>query len=234
MSIVGDPIREAARLLAAGRILAVKGIGGYHLACRADREDAVRRLRERKLRDGKPLAVMVPSEAVARRVCRPSEADLQALRSPAAPIVLIPHAGDHGLAPGVAPGCDTLGLMLPYAPVHHLLFAAGLGPLVMTSANLAGQPLTYRDRDALRELHPVADAFLIHDREIFRPIDDSVVFTFRNDAVPIRRARGYAPQPLRLPAFDADGPLAHLRERHILAVGGELKSTVCLLNTWAT
>lgn len=223
-------IEQAVELLRDGGIVAVKGIGGYHLACRADREDVVQRLRERKLRDGKPLAVMVPDLATARQLCELSPADEDALTSPAAPIVLAPIRDAGALAPGVAPGCRDYGVMLPYAPLHHLLFARGLGPLVMTSANLAGQPLTFRDDDAVETLGDVADAFLRHDREIFRPIDDSVVQTFRDEVVPIRRARGYAPRPLRIAGFDDGGPLASVRDLRILAVGGELKSTVCLLH----
>jgi hydrogenase maturation protein HypF len=218
-------VSAAASLLENGAILAIKGLGGYHLACRADREDVVQRLRERKLRDGKPLAMMVADLAAARRLCVLTPADEDALTSPAAPIVLAPQAPGHGIAPSVAPGCRDFGVMLPYTPLHHLLFAEGLGPQVMTSANLAGQPLTYRDDDALAELGDVADAFLLHDREIFRPIDDSVVFTFRDEVVPLRRARGYAPPPIHLPVLRV--PSASPR---ILAVGGELKSTVCLLN----
>ncbi len=220
-----DPIRAAAALLLGGAIVAIKGLGGYHLACRADGEDVVQRLRQRKLRDGKPLAIMVGDVAAARRICALTAADEQALASTAAPIVLARKAGEHGVAPSVAPGCRDFGVMLPYTPLHHLLFAEGLGPLVMTSANLAGQPLTYRDDDARTELGDVADAFLLHNREIFRPIDDSVVFTFRDEAVPLRRARGYAPRPIRLPVLDAAGGRPVPR---ILAVGGELKSTVCL------
>lgn len=220
-----DALRAAARLLREDGVLAIKGIGGYHLACRADREEVVRRLRERKLRDGKPLALMVPDLATARRLGRLTPADEEALTSPAAPIVLAPKAEVASIAPSVAPGCGDYGLMLPYAPVHHLLFGEGLGPLVMTSANLAGQPLTYRDEDALRELSDVADALLRHNREIFRPIDDSVVQTFRGEAVPLRRARGYAPRPLHLRPTPARGPAPR-----VLAVGGELKATVCLLN----
>ncbi len=241
-------VNQAAALLQEGAILAIKGLGGFHLACRADREDVVQRLRERKLRDGKPLAIMVADLAAARRLCVLTPADEDALTSSAAPIVLAPQAPGHDIAPSVAPGCRDFGVMLPYTPVHHLLFAEGLGPLVMTSANLAGQPLTYRDEDALAELGDVADAFLVHDREIFRPIDDSVVFTFRDEVVPMRRARGYAPRPIRLPvlAGTVDGrsvPGDHRQDAgatssglppsrpcRILAVGGELKSTVCLLN----
>jgi hydrogenase maturation protein HypF len=274
-SIDGDPIVQAARLLSEGGILAVKGIGGYHLACRADRHDVVESLRVRKLRDGKPLAVMVPDIESAQRICRLTQADVDALQSPAAPIVLAPKNDGHGLADAVAPQCRDFGVFLPYAPVHHLLFAEGLGPLVMTSANLAGQPLTYEDDDALATLGDVADAFLMHNRRIFRPIDDSVVLTFRETLTPIRRARGYAPRPIRLdaplcrtrsaetnivsggpwlqpwgtrtdhpfvsPAAEATGhprgerssrtaqkPAACTAETKILAVGAELKSTVCL------
>ncbi len=225
-----DSIAAAAALIRDGAILAVKGLGGYHLACRADDEAVVQRLRRRKLRDGKPLAVMVPDVATARALCALRPADVDALQSTAAPIVLAPARTDHGLAPAVAPGCADLGLMLPYTPLHHLLLAACGGPLVMTSANLSGQPLTYRDGDAQRDLGDVADAFLTHDREIFRPIDDSVVFTFRDEVVPLRRARGYAPRPLRVAGFGVGEPLAAAAERRILAVGGELKSTVCLLH----
>jgi hydrogenase maturation protein HypF len=222
-----DAIARAARLLGDGRILAIKGIGGYHLACRADREDVVQRLRERKLRDGKPLAIMVPNVDAAERVCRLTAEEIEILGSPAAPILLAPKRANHGVGPSVAPNCSSFGIMLPYAPVHYLLFAEGLGPLVMTSANLAGQPLTYEDEDALATLGDVADAFLVHNRAIFRPIDDSVVFAFRGAAVPIRRARGYAPRPLRLGGMMTTGRAADVR---VLAVGGELKATVCL---WA-
>ena len=218
-AIDGDPVRVAAGMLRDGKVLAVKGIGGYHLACRADLQDVVLALRERKLRDGKPLAVMVPDLDAAQRICRLSEGDCAALSSAPAPIVLVSKRRGHGLAEAVGEHCATFGIMLPYAPVHHLLFGEGLGPLVMTSANLAGQPLTFEEDEAFAELGEVADAFLIHNRRIFRPIDDSVVFTFRESVAPLRRARGYAPQPLRL---------ARRTERSILAVGGELKSTVCL------
>ncbi len=213
-------LQAAAERLAAGEIVAVKGIGGYHLACRADREDVVQRLRRRKLRDGKPLAVLVRDVAAAEQLVALTPADAAALTSPAAPIVLAPRRGEL-LAPSVAPGVVDYGLLLPYAPVHHLLLATGLGPLVLTSANLSGHPLTYRDEEALEYLSDVADAFLVHDREIARPIDDSVVFTFEGDVIPVRRARGYAPRPL--PIQRPPGPV-------ILAVGADLKAAVCLLD----
>lgn len=235
----GDPIVTAAELLRQGRIVAIKGIGGYHLACRADREEVVALLRRRKLRDGKPLALLVGSLAAAERICRLTPADRQALLSPAAPIVLAAQRPGHGLAPSVAPGCRDFGLMLPYTPLHHLLLAEGLLPLVMTSANEACHPLTYRDNEALEKLGDTADALLIHNREIFRPIDDSVVFTFRGEVVPIRRARGYAPQPLILPDFAEDrGPSRGVPRParipsapRVLATGGELKATACLLDS---
>jgi hydrogenase maturation protein HypF len=223
----GDPIREAAAALRDGKIVAVKGIGGYHLACRADLDDVVERLRERKLRDGKPLAVMAADVEVARRLCRLSAADEDALRSVAAPIVLAPKADGHGLSQLVAPGCGDFGIMLPYSPLHHLLFAERLETLVLTSANLSGQPLTFRDEDARRELSDVADAFLEHDREIFRPVDDSVVHTYRDEVVPLRRARGYAPRPMKIVIAGTERKDTGAR---VLAVGAELKSTVCLLD----
>lgn len=221
-----DAVQATAARLQRGEIVAVKGLGGYHLACRADLSETVQRLRQRKLRDGKPLALMVADVAAAERLCEVTPADVVALTSPAAPIVLMPMRADADVAPEVAPGCRDLGVMLPYTPLHLLLFAAGLGPLVLTSANIAGQPLTYRDEDALRELADVADAFLMHNRPIARPIDDSVVFTFRGDVIPVRRARGYAPRGLAIAA--SARPVWHGRGPSILATGGDLKATVCL------
>jgi hydrogenase maturation protein HypF len=222
--ISGDGIAEAARRLAGGAIVAVKGVGGYHLACRADNESVVSKLRRRKLRDGKPLAIMVPNMDAAEGLCRLTDAERAALACAAAPIVLAERRAGAAVAEGVAPRCLKLGLMLPYTPLHHLLFAHRLGPLVMTSANRSAEPLTYRDEEALRELRDIADAFLTHDREIFRPLDDSVVFAFRDDLIPVRRARGYAPSPIqvRRPSSGA--------APDILAVGGELKSAFCLLS----
>lgn len=247
-------VRAAADRLRCGDIIAMKGIGGYHLACRADSSAAVGRLRERKLRDGKPLAIMVPDLDTAHRLAWLAPSDEVALLSAAAPIVLVPRrdiagpsfGGEPGnrvgrdasdqahrldcnsvepaapaLAPLVAPGCHTLGLLLPYTPLHYLLFAEGLGPLVMTSANLSGEPLCYRDHDAMNGLQDVADAFLLHDREICRPIDDTVVYSWRERIVPLRRARGYVPQPISVPTLAGAPP--------ILALGGDLKSVVGLL-----
>ncbi|UCG15770.1 MAG: carbamoyltransferase HypF [Phycisphaerales bacterium] len=225
--IEGDAIREAAGLLAERQIVAIKGMGGFHLSCRADADAVVAELRARKIRDGKPLAVMVSDVETAQRICVLTGADVAALRSRAAPIVLAVKRPGHGLADSVAPGCRDFGVMLPYCPAHHLLFAQGLGPVVMTSGNLSGQPLTYEDDDAFESLAVVADAFLTYDRDIFRPIDDSVVFSFRGEVVPIRRARGYAPRPIRL-GEGGGGAFPPGSGPRILAVGGESKSCVCL------
>lgn len=221
-----DPIVDAARRLVDGEILAVKGIGGFHLACRADSEEVVSRLRERKLRDGKPLAVMIGKADDAGRFAEATRSELDALASASAPIVLMRRRPDCTLAPSVAPNCPNVALMLPYAPHHHLLFAQGIPPLVMTSANLSGLPLTYTDDDAFEQLSDVADAFLTHDREIHRPIDDSVVSVFQDRPTPVRRARGYAPRSLWLPIAT---PTEIERQPRVLAVGGELKSAVALM-----
>ncbi len=218
--IGGEPIAETAALLRSGRIVAIKGIGGFHLACRADSQDIVLRLRERKRRESKPLAVMVPDLDAARRCGRVDSFNEALLISPARPIVLVPERQSSPLAPAVSRGSPWVGLMLPYAPLHYLLFAEGLPPLVMTSGNRSDEPLTASKSEAMESLGGIADAYLTHNRDIERRIDDSVVYAYRNTRVPVRRARGYVPRPLHLP-FCAGQP--------ILAVGGELKSTVCFL-----
>ena len=218
--IGGDPIAETAALLQAGRIVAIKGIGGFHLACRADSGDVVLRLRERKRRESKPLAVMVADLEAARRCGRVDAFNERLLISPARPIVLLPKRQTSPLAPAVSPGSPWVGVMLPYTPLHHLLFAQGLPPLVMTSGNRSDEPLAASKDEAIERLRDIADAFLTHNRDIERRIDDSVVYAYRRSTVPVRRARGYVPRPLRLP-LRADQP--------ILAVGGELKSSVCFL-----
>ncbi len=219
----GDAIAAAADLLRRGAIVAIKGIGGYHLACRADDDRVVRRLRARKGREAKPLAVMVENIDAAARLARLSSAHARALRSIAAPIVLAPRRRSAEIAPSVAPHCAELGLLLPYTPLHLLLMGEDLPPLVMTSANFSGEPLLFRDDEAQIRLAGVADAILSHNRDIVRPVDDSVVMIFRDAAIPLRRARGYAPEPLALPIPD-DAPC-------VLAVGGEMKNAFCLLGS---
>jgi len=217
---VGDPLSEARRLLASGRIVAVKGIGGFHLACDATNDAAVRRLRRRKGREAKPLAVMVPDADTAQRLCAVSTEERALLQSPARPIVILAARPGSGVAPSVANGLGTLGVMLPYAPLHHLLWL-GDEPcppvLVLTSGNRSDEPIATDDADARTRLRTIADAFLVHDRPIQNRCDDSVSRVVDGE-LPVRRARGHAPVPVRLP-FETP-PL--------LACGAEQKSTMCL------
>jgi hydrogenase maturation protein HypF len=214
-------IEAAAVMLRAGRILAIKGLGGYQLACDATSEAAVASLRERKHRWGKPLAVMVRDLEAAKRIAEigPEEASL--LSGTVRPIVLACRERDDGLAPGVADNLREIGVMLPYTPLHHLLLAEmGDRPLVMTSGNLSDEPIATGDAEALARLGGIADAFLSHDREILSRYDDSVVRVVDGETQLIRRARGYAPYPLKLPFASDTG---------ILAVGPEQKNTFTLI-----
>jgi len=215
-----EVVTEAARLLRAGRILAIKGIGGFHLAVDALNNEAVLRLRERKRRDHKPFALMCDSVEKMRRYALVDEVAERVLTSPRAPIVLLPRSQDEHVAPAIAEGVSTLGFMLPYAPLHHLLFAEGLDVLVMTSANISDEPLICRNDVALERLGEVADAFVMHDREIYRQVDDSIVHFVAGEPVPLRRARGYVPMPIFL-----ERPVA----QDILATGADLKNTFCLV-----
>jgi hydrogenase maturation protein HypF len=216
--IYGDEasVRAAAELLSAGQVVAIKGIGGYHLSCDASNPGAVSTLRERKFRKEKPFAVMVRSVEVARNLVDLSPAAEQILRSPARPIVLAP--AKLTLA-GVAPGTHELGIMLPYTPLHYLLFAASApGLLVMTSANRSSEPIAYRDEDARRRLSGIADAFLTGERPIARRVDDSVTRAGVFGPMILRRSRGYSP-----------GAVTTFPEtRPILAVGADLKNTITL------
>jgi hydrogenase maturation protein HypF len=212
-----DPIAAAAKALHAGRVLAVKGLGGYHLAVLARHEAAAATLRERKHREDKPFAVMVSDVDEARGLCRVDEVAEALLTSRRRPIVLLPKAGD--VAPSVAPGNRRLGIMLPYTPLHHLLLRAAAEPVVLTSGNVSDEPIAYEDDDARRRLAGIADAFLAHDRPIHIRTDDSVVRPFRGRETVLRRSRGHVPEPvtLRWPA-----------PRPVLACGAELKNTFCL------
>ena len=217
-TVVAQAAIEAAReLLVAGGILALKGIGGFHLVCDATNDAAVARLRERKHRMGKPLAVMVEDVAAARAFARVNADETRLLESRERPIVLLRKLAGRVLAREVAPGNDFVGVLLPYSPLHHLL-VAGLPPLVMTSGNLSEEPIVRDNAAAARVLGAIADGFLFHDRDIHMACDDSVVRCVAGAAVPLRRSRGYAPLPVPL---GGDGP-------SVLAVGGELKSAVCI------
>ncbi|HSR35764.1 MAG TPA: carbamoyltransferase HypF, partial [Desulfurivibrionaceae bacterium] len=210
-------VTETARQLREGSIVAVKGVGGFHLAVDAANDEAVARLRQRKGREEKALAVMVRDLARARELCMLTDAEESLLQSVAAPIVLAPKQSDHGLSPAVAPGSDRFGLMLPYAPLHHLLLAEGPDVLVMTSANLSEEPIAIANAEALQRLAAIAYLFLLHDRDILIRADDSVAWHLAGAPRLLRRARGYVPRPLRLAG---DGPA-------VLGVGGELKNTIC-------
>lgn len=215
----GDALGTAARALCGGRIVAVKGIGGFHLACDATSGPAVRRLRERKRRDEKPFAVMVRTLEDAQRFADLTVAEARLLASPQAPILLARRKPDTCLADEVAPRNSLVGLLLAYTPLHHLLLARVGRPLVMTSGNRSEEPIAYRDADALARLRGIADVFLLHDREIVTPCEDSVVRFVAGRPVLLRRSRGYVPRPVRLA-----GPV----RRPVLACGGQLKNTFCL------
>ena len=219
-----DPIAEAARRLRRGAIVAVKGLGGYHLACRADDDHAVGRLRRRKRRDAKPFALMAGNLAQLRSLCQVNEEAAQLLTGPIRPILLLPRRPGAAVARGVADGLDTLGVMLPYTPLHHLLFAHRPAPLVMTSGNHSDEPLVKDNDEAIATLGGMADALLVHNRPIARRLDDSVV-QLHHDGTPavLRRARGYAPRPVHLPGPAAEPP----DDPAVLAVGAELKNAVC-------
>ena len=228
-------VGEARRLLAEGYIVAVKGLGGFHLACDATNDAAVRALRERKMRAEKPLALMMADMAAVRAHCYVDEAEEELLTSAVRPIVILRRRREPAIARAVAPGQDTLGVMLPYTPLHYLLLApagegesAAAGALVMTSGNVSEEPIAYGNDEALARLGPLADAFLLHNRAIHARCDDSVVRALpgREDGEEdgrcapyvLRRSRGYAPNPLPLPWA---GPA-------LLAAGAELKNTFCL------
>ncbi|CAN5498751.1 carbamoyltransferase HypF [soil metagenome] len=220
-----NPIDAAAHALEAGLIVAVKGIGGYHLACRADDPRAVALLRRRKNRPAKPFAVMTADLGAARQLIEISDAAAVALRAAAAPIVLAPKAPGSPVADGVAPGLGEFGVLLAYSPVHHLLFdRLGAVPLVMTSANAGGSPIVFRDGD-LSWIDGVSDGVLSHDRPIGVPCEDSVL-TLDGDGelLPVRRSRGYAPLPVTVATREAGSAV-------ILATGGDLKTTFCLLGS---
>ncbi|MBX7223917.1 MAG: carbamoyltransferase HypF [Blastocatellia bacterium] len=220
-----DLISCAQRLLREGKILAVKGLGGFHLVCDALNHEAVNRLRERKYRQAKPFALMAASLAVVRRLAVVSAEEEALLQSVQRPIVLLEKRPDAGLPVTLAPGAKTFGFMLPYTPLHYLLLENRSGPLVMTSGNVSDEPICFENSEAARRLPGIADVFLRHNRRITIRTDDSVARVQAGRVQLLRRSRGYAPAPLRL-GFRA--------AKEILACGAELKNTFCLVrDEWA-
>jgi len=216
---VEDAMRAAADDLLAGRILAVKGLGGYHLACRADSEEAVAALRARKRREDRPFALLVADVATARELVELGPVEAALLTSRERPIVLARRLADAAVAPSVAPHAPDLGLMRPYTPLHQLLASDTGVPLVMTSGNLSDEPIAFSDDDARERLRRIADRFLVHDRPIATRTDDSVVRVLRERPLMLRRSRGYVPASLDLPVAAS---------RHLLGVGAEQKNAFCV------
>lgn len=229
--VAGDQaLKLTQQILADGKIAAIKGLGGFHLACDAENQAAIATLRERKNRPAKPLAVMMPDLDTIRKFCLVSEQEITILTSPQRPILLLDRNPTHPLPEDIAPGQNSIGVMLPYTPLHYLLFSdqayfpqSAYRVLVMTSANFRGNPIL-TDNDQVRaQLREIADVYLFHNRDIYIHCDDSVirltdpVTSDHSGAMPIRRSRGYAPQPLPIPF---SGPA-------VLAVGSELKNTFC-------
>ena len=215
--------RELARVLAEGGILAVKGLGGFHLICRADQEAVVRKLRQRKGRDAKPLAVMVRDLSMADTIAVVFESTVPILSGSEKPILILVKRSGAALSDEVSPGLDTVGIMLPYTPLHWMLCQSVDFPLVVTSGNSSSEPLSSQNDEARQKLSRIADLFVMHNRDIERRIDDSVTVACEIEEkqlllLPVRRGRGQAPTPVILP-FDVSAP--------VLAVGGEMKSSVC-------
>lgn len=214
-----DPVEKAAELLRAGNILAIKGLGGFHLAVDALNEEAVRRLRSRKYREEKPFAIMVRDIEAASRIAKIGRAERELLLSPQRPIVLCRKSDDAAIAPSVAPGVPNQGVMLPYTPLHHLLMGEGFTALVMTSANQVDEPICIANREALSRLKGIAEFFLFHNRDILVRCDDSVAAVMGQAPVLLRRSRGWAPKPVALKRSYPD----------VLALGPHLKATLCIL-----
>ena len=213
-----DALRATVEALRNGEIVAAKGLGGFHLMVDARNDESVRELRNRKHRPAKPLACMAPSMDAIREMCEVSDEEAELLTSPEAPIVLLDKRSDIEIEPSVSPDNPTLGVMLPYTPLHHLLLREFGGPLVATSGNLSDEPICTDDHEALQRLGGIADRFLVHNRPIARHVDDSVVRVVDGEMTMLRRARGYAPLPIQLP-----------REvPPTLAVGAHLKNTVAI------
>ncbi|MEH2241872.1 carbamoyltransferase HypF [Nostoc sp.] len=217
-----DDVDAVCTLLQKGEIVGIKGLGGIHLACDATQETVVQKLRQRKRRYHKPFALMARDIEIIEEYCTVNAKEKELLTSPAAPIVLLQATGKKVVAPSIASGQNTLGFMLPYTPLHHLILRRMNRPIVLTSGNLADEPQCIDNDEAKEKLGTIADYFLFHNREIINRVDDSVMRVIDDKAQTIRRARGYAPAPISLPLGFQNVP-------QILAMGSELKNTFCLL-----
>lgn len=223
--VVEDALGAAVSLILDGRLLAIKGLGGFHLACDALNRDAIVLLRRRKRRSHKPLAVMVPDLAWAERLCLVGPEERQLLQSPASPIVLLRRRPDSLAPEEVAPGNRYLGVFLPYTPLHHLLLRGANRPLVMTSGNLTDEPICRESEEALQRLAGIADYFLVHNRGIRSRCDDSVMLVVDGTPLSLRRSRGFVPRPVHL---------SMKLEAQVLGCGGDLKNSFCLgKDAWA-
>jgi len=218
-----NPISESISLLKQGKIIAIKGIGGFQLACDANNDESVNLLRQRKNRPSKPLALMAKNIEMVRSYCEISIEEKELLKSTPSPIVLLKKAAAENLLPeSIAPNQNHLGFMLPNTPIHHLIFTELEFPIVLTSGNLVNEPQCIDNQQAFNKLNKIADYFLFHDRDIINRIDDSVVRVINRQTHFLRRARGYAPSPIKL-------PLGFEKSNDIFACGGELKNTFCLI-----
>lgn len=217
-AIQGDPLAETVALLTQGKIVAIKGLGGYHLAVDASNNDAVAELRRRKLRDEKPFALMSFDLDRVKEYACVDDREAKLLESPRRPIVLLEKKDDSRLAESIAPGNRYLGVMLPATPLHYLLLHQNFSALIMTSGNQSDEPIAFEERDALKRLAPIADYLLSHDRDIHVRVDDSIVRVMAERPMLLRRSRGYAPGSLQLP----------MTQQNVLALGAELKNTFCL------
>ncbi|MEM7713297.1 MAG: carbamoyltransferase HypF [Cyanobacteria bacterium P01_A01_bin.68] len=214
-----DDVDAVCTLLQKGEIVAIKGLGGFHLACDATNQAAVEKLRQRKQRHHKPFALMARDIEVIQKYCKPTPKEIELLQNTSAPIVLI---DSPPLSPSIAPGQNTLGFMLPYTPLHHLILRRMNRPIVLTSGNISDEPQCIDNQEAREKLSKIADYFLFHNRDIVNRVDDSVVRAIGEKLQVVRRARGYTPAPINLPSGFENVP-------QILAMGSELKNTFCLL-----
>ncbi|MDS0527531.1 carbamoyltransferase HypF [Clostridium sp. SHJSY1] len=214
---VYDEIEWTRKKLKEGKIFAIKGLGGFHLVCDAADENAIRILRDRKKRPHKPFAVMMKNIEATKKYCKVSFKEEEVLTGSKRPIVILEQLANNNLSELIAPHQKTLGVMLPYTPLHHLLFEDNVEALIMTSANVYGLPLEYKNKDAIKNLGSIADYFLQHDRDIYVPIDDSVVKIVNDDIYMIRRARGYVPEPILIENM-----------KSIFACGSNMKNTFCI------